>query len=426
MKLCISNLDQMTIHNTPGPEPKSGNNFCESLPADKLCPFILIHCKRVAALPWLLASNKFYFTVNKKPQKKEQKGPKESKVTEAPSQGKDKNVNAVPASDAEKKKKQQKKKPNGLKAEDGNTQNHVEGNVKAPKQKKSEENAAGELTKKKTQKQQKEATTPTPKTGQTNALKEPVKKKTKHKQPKEETTTTAKAGQNNTSGETLQNGSAGEEPVKKKKKHKQQKEETTPTPKTGQNNALKEPANKKKKHQKEETTTTAKAGQNNTSSASKENGKKKKSNNSGETLQNGSAGEEKKKKRSKRRKGSKADDKPKEMILGEDEATTEKKAKQFLNVWYTNKTEWNFVKARQNWLVHHMYDPEKIPDTTFQTLLKYLAGMKGRSREETKKQAQSLLDAVTKDKNALHKKIKLSGEPGLIQRTRAEQVIQIL
>ncbi|CAI9726315.1 Hypothetical predicted protein [Octopus vulgaris] len=296
--------------------------------------------------------------VNKKPQKKEQKGPKESKVTEAPSQGKDKNVNAVPASDAEKKKKQQKKKPNGLKAEDGNTQNHVEGNVKAPKQKKSEENAAGELTKKKTQKQQKEATTPTPKTGQTNALKEP--------------------------------------------------------------------ANKKKKHQKEETTTTAKAGQNNTSSASKENGKKKKSNNSGETLQNGSAGEEKKKKRSKRRKGSKADDKPKEMILGEDEATTEKKAKQFLNVWYTNKTEWNFVKARQNWLVHHMYDPEKIPDTTFQTLLKYLAGMKGRSREETKKQAQSLLDAVTKDKNALHKKIKLSGEPGLIQRTRAEQVIQIL
>ncbi|CAI9726316.1 Hypothetical predicted protein [Octopus vulgaris] len=298
--------------------------------------------------------------VNKKPQKKEQKGPKESKVTEAPSQGKDKNVNAVPASDAEKKKKQQKKKPNGLKAEDGNTQNHVEGNVKAPKQKKSEENAAGELTKKKTQKQQKEATTPTPKTGQTNALKEPVKKKTKHKQPKEETTTTAKAGQNNTS------------------------------------------------------------------SASKENGKKKKSNNSGETLQNGSAGEEKKKKRSKRRKGSKADDKPKEMILGEDEATTEKKAKQFLNVWYTNKTEWNFVKARQNWLVHHMYDPEKIPDTTFQTLLKYLAGMKGRSREETKKQAQSLLDAVTKDKNALHKKIKLSGEPGLIQRTRAEQVIQIL
>ncbi|CAI9726313.1 Hypothetical predicted protein [Octopus vulgaris] len=347
--------------------------------------------------------------VNKKPQKKEQKGPKESKVTEAPSQGKDKNVNAVPASDAEKKKKQQKKKPNGLKAEDGNTQNHVEGNVKAPKQKKSEENAAGELTKKKTQKQQKEATTPTPKTGQTNALKESGKNK-KH----------------NTSGGNVTDGSTGEEPVKKKKKHKQQKEETTPTPKTGQNNALKEPANKKKKHQKEETTTTAKAGQNNTSSASKENGKKKKSNNSGETLQNGSAGEEKKKKRSKRRKGSKADDKPKEMILGEDEATTEKKAKQFLNVWYTNKTEWNFVKARQNWLVHHMYDPEKIPDTTFQTLLKYLAGMKGRSREETKKQAQSLLDAVTKDKNALHKKIKLSGEPGLIQRTRAEQVIQIL
>ncbi|CAI9726314.1 Hypothetical predicted protein [Octopus vulgaris] len=320
--------------------------------------------------------------VNKKPQKKEQKGPKESKVTEAPSQGKDKNVNAVPASDAEKKKKQQKKKPNGLKAEDGNTQNHVEGNVKAPKQKKSEENAAGELTKKKTQKQQKEATTPTPKTGQTNALKESGKNK-KH----------------NTSGGNVTDGSTGEEPVKKKTKHKQPKEETT---------------------------TTAKAGQNNTSSASKENGKKKKSNNSGETLQNGSAGEEKKKKRSKRRKGSKADDKPKEMILGEDEATTEKKAKQFLNVWYTNKTEWNFVKARQNWLVHHMYDPEKIPDTTFQTLLKYLAGMKGRSREETKKQAQSLLDAVTKDKNALHKKIKLSGEPGLIQRTRAEQVIQIL
>uniref|UniRef100_A0A0L8HI96 Uncharacterized protein n=1 Tax=Octopus bimaculoides TaxID=37653 RepID=A0A0L8HI96_OCTBM len=65
--------------------------------------------------------------VNKKPQKKEQKGPKESKVNEAPSQGKDKNINAVPATDAEKKKKQQKKKPNGLNAEDSNKQNHVEG-----------------------------------------------------------------------------------------------------------------------------------------------------------------------------------------------------------------------------------------------------------------------------------------------------------
>lgn len=51
---------------------------------------------------------------------------------------------------------------------------------------------------------------------------------------------------------------------------------------------------------------------------------------------------------------------PKGDIPLEDASTAEYKAKEFLKAWNKDKTNWKFVKTRQNWLVHHLYNPEKV------------------------------------------------------------------
>lgn len=118
---------------------------------------------------------------------------------------------------------------------------------------------------------------------------------------------------------------------------------------------------------------------------------------------------------------------PKGDIPLEDASTAEYKAKEFLKTWNKDKTNWKFVKTRQNWLVHHLYDPKKIDDKMFKVALKYLAGMKGYSREITLEQAKSVLNVASGDTTAkIHKKIVLSDKPGEIQLARAREVIQMM
>ena len=51
---------------------------------------------------------------------------------------------------------------------------------------------------------------------------------------------------------------------------------------------------------------------------------------------------------------------PKGDIPFEDVSTAEYRAREFLKTWHKDKANWKFIKARQNWLIHHMYNPEKV------------------------------------------------------------------
>lgn len=68
----------------------------------------------------------------------------------------------------------------------------------------------------------------------------------------------------------------------------------------------------------------------------------------------------KSKKNKKDKNSTESQPRPKGDIPLEDASTAEYKAKEFLKAWNKDKTNWKFVKTRQNWLVHHLYNPEKV------------------------------------------------------------------
>ncbi len=57
------------------------------------------------------------------------------------------------------------------------------------------------------------------------------------------------------------------------------------------------------------------------------------------------------------------------------------KALKYLEAWDRGDGEWKFEKCRQIWLLENCYDARKVPDENFDTLLKYVASIKGRMRE---------------------------------------------
>ncbi|XP_064613546.1 uncharacterized protein C7orf50 homolog [Liolophura sinensis] len=91
----------------------------------------------------------------------------------------------------------------------------------------------------------------------------------------------------------------------------------------------------------------------------------------------------------------------------------------YLSHWEKDREHWRFQKVRQVWLLQNMYDANKVNNSSFKTLLLYLDGLKGRSRETTVKKAEDIIahdedsDADTKDVS----KVKLE---------RARQLIQVL
>ncbi|XP_075930346.1 protein cholesin [Petromyzon marinus] len=64
---------------------------------------------------------------------------------------------------------------------------------------------------------------------------------------------------------------------------------------------------------------------------------------------------------------------------------------EYLKSWATDKEQWKFQKLRQTWLLQHMYDAEKVPDSYFRILLKYLAGLKGQAKDTTIEKAESIM-----------------------------------
>ncbi|XP_027512263.1 uncharacterized protein C7orf50 homolog [Corapipo altera] len=63
----------------------------------------------------------------------------------------------------------------------------------------------------------------------------------------------------------------------------------------------------------------------------------------------------------------------------------------YLTSWSENPGEWKFQKARQTWLLLHMYDKEKVPDKYFTILLDYLQGLQGGARDKTVEKAEAFM-----------------------------------
>lgn len=70
---------------------------------------------------------------------------------------------------------------------------------------------------------------------------------------------------------------------------------------------------------------------------------------------------------------------------------------EYLTSWATDKEQWKFQKLRQTWLLQHMYDAEKVPDSYFKILLKYLAGLKGQAKDTTIEKAESIMRKSEKE-----------------------------
>ncbi|KAJ6655964.1 hypothetical protein lerEdw1_004549 [Lerista edwardsae] len=66
-------------------------------------------------------------------------------------------------------------------------------------------------------------------------------------------------------------------------------------------------------------------------------------------------------------------------------------ALEYLTRWSENPKEWKFQKARQTWLLLHMYDQDKVPDEYFSVLLRYLEGLQGSARTVTVQKAEAFM-----------------------------------
>ncbi|KAJ8245770.1 hypothetical protein GJAV_G00260130 [Gymnothorax javanicus] len=108
---------------------------------------------------------------------------------------------------------------------------------------------------------------------------------------------------------------------------------------------------------------------------------------------------------------------------GKDAVTAEapsaaQRALDYLSCWWERRAEWRFQKTRQTWLLQHMFDAEKVPDQSFNTLLLYLEGLRGVARDTSVQKAEALL-----------RQLEGGGaeeQEALLRGHRAKEVIQIL
>lgn len=75
-----------------------------------------------------------------------------------------------------------------------------------------------------------------------------------------------------------------------------------------------------------------------------------------------------------------------------DSRAAQSSALQYLSLYCSAPSEWKFSKPRQNYLVKHTYNDEIISDERFPSLLKYLGGLQGGSRERCLETARGLVN----------------------------------
>ncbi|XP_066497002.1 uncharacterized protein C7orf50 homolog [Tiliqua scincoides] len=93
-------------------------------------------------------------------------------------------------------------------------------------------------------------------------------------------------------------------------------------------------------------------------------------------------------------------------------------ALEYLTSWSKNPKEWKFQKARQTWLLLHMYDKVKVPDKYFSILLRYLEGLQGSARHMTVQKAEDFMQKC----DGLE-----TEDPALVEKCeRVRKVLQLL
>jgi len=68
------------------------------------------------------------------------------------------------------------------------------------------------------------------------------------------------------------------------------------------------------------------------------------------------------------------------------------KAVRYLTSWAEDRQNWKFEKCRQIWLVQNCYDPMKIPDAIFPTLVEYMNSIRGKMREVALERAKDKME----------------------------------
>merc|ERR1740139_1330549 len=71
------------------------------------------------------------------------------------------------------------------------------------------------------------------------------------------------------------------------------------------------------------------------------------------------------------------------------------KAVRYLTSWAEDRQNWKFEKCRQIWLVQNCYDPMKIPDAIFPTLVEYMNSIRGKMREVALERAKDKMESMT-------------------------------
>lgn len=87
----------------------------------------------------------------------------------------------------------------------------------------------------------------------------------------------------------------------------------------------------------------------------------------------------------------------------------------YLRTWHFDRSNWNFKKVRQVWLLQNMFDQEQISDENFHILLKYLEGLKGTAKDKTIEMAEQRLESETG-----------ASEQNALVESRVHQVLQLL
>jgi len=84
------------------------------------------------------------------------------------------------------------------------------------------------------------------------------------------------------------------------------------------------------------------------------------------------------------------------------EGKGQNKALRYLDAWQSlhdgKENSWKFEKCRQIWLLQNAYEDTKIPDSKFDSLLKYIATIQGKMRETTIETAKKKIERAEKAK----------------------------
>ncbi|KAJ2803765.1 hypothetical protein H4R21_001902, partial [Coemansia helicoidea] len=94
-------------------------------------------------------------------------------------------------------------------------------------------------------------------------------------------------------------------------------------------------------------------------------------------------------------------------VAQEGSAETQDDARQYLETWDQRRAEWKFNKAKQLWLVRHLYVEAKVPPAVFDIAERYLGSTKGQLRETLLRDARLIANpaaAATDEQQTLRTK----------------------